>query len=102
MTEIGCTIVASLGARPGKRDELREVLEGLVAPTRAEEGCVDYHLHASDDDPDLVMPHESRRSRKDLDGHLGKPHPAPRDRGDELLAAPVGIRSYAMPSPYDR
>jgi quinol monooxygenase YgiN len=101
MTEIGRTIVASLGARPGKRDELREVLEGLAAPAAAD-GCVDCHLHASDDDPDLVMSHESGRSRKDLDEHLGKPQPAPRDRGDELLAAPVGVRSYATPSPYDR
>jgi quinol monooxygenase YgiN len=103
MREIGCTIVAFLRAKPGKRDELREVLEGFVAPTREEEGCVDYHLHASDDDPDLFMFYENWRSRKDLDDHLGKPHLTPlRERGEELLATPVEIRSYTMLSPYDR
>jgi quinol monooxygenase YgiN len=103
MATIGCTVVAYLRARPGRRAELRRVLEGFVAPTRAEEGCVDYHLHISDDDPDLFVFYENWRSKRDLDEHLAKPHLTPlRERGRELLAGEPEIRLVTMLSPYGR
>ena len=103
MGTIGCTVVGVLRARPERRDELLEILRGLVAPTRREEGCVDYHLHVSDADPNLFMFYENWRSREDLDRHLGMPHLAPiRERGPELLAADVEIHAYTMLSPYGR
>ena len=103
MGTIGCTVVGVLRARPERRQELLEILSGFVAPTRREEGCVEYHLHVSDADPNLFMFYENWRSREDLDRHLAMPHLAPiRDRGSELLAAEVEIHSYTMLSPYDR
>ena len=49
------------------------------------------------------MFYENWRSREDLDRHLAMPHLAPlRERGQELLAAEVEVRSYTMLSPYDR
>ncbi len=74
MKAIGCTVIGILRAKPEKRDELRAVLEAFVAPTRQEEGCVDYHLHVSDTDPNLFMFYENWRSRADLDHHLTLPH----------------------------
>ena len=103
MGTIRCTVVGVLRARPERRDELLEILRGLVAPTRREEGCVDYHLHVSDADPNLFMFYENWRSREDLDRHLEMPHLAPiRERGPELLAADVEIHAYTMLSPYGR
>ena len=102
MGTIGCTVVGVLRARPERRQELLEILSGFVAPTRREEGCVEYHLHVSDADPNLFMFYENWRSREDLERHLALPHLAPlRDRGPELLAAEVEIQSYTMLSPYD-
>lgn len=99
---IGCTVIGVLRARPERRDELLAILRELVAPTRREEGCVDYHLHVSDADPNLFLFYENWRSREDLDRHLTMPHLAPiRERGDELLAAEVEILPYIMLSPYD-
>ena len=102
-TGIGCTVVAFLRAKPGKRDELRQVLEGFVAPTRAEEGCINYDLHVSDDDPDLFVFYENWRSKQDLEQHLRKPHLVPlHERGAELLAGEPEIRLVTMLSPYGR
>ena len=85
-----------------QRDELLEILRGLVAPTRREEGCVEYHLHGSDANPNVFMFYENWRSRNDLDRHLTLPHLAPiRERGSELLASEVEIHSYTMLSPYE-
>ena len=103
MKAIGCTVIGILRAKPEKRNELRAILEAFVAPTRQEEGCVDYHLHVSDTDPNLFMFYENWRSRADLDHHLTLPHLAPiRELGGELLAAEVEIVPYTMLSPYDR
>ncbi len=49
-----CILIATLNARPEKRAELLEILNGFVKPTRTEEGCVAYHLHVSDEDPERV------------------------------------------------
>ena len=37
-------IVAVLTARPGKADELKALLSGMLAPSRAEAGCLRYDL----------------------------------------------------------
>ena len=50
----GCTLIAYLHAKPEKRDELLKVLHSFVKPSRAEPACVDYHLHVSNDDPNLL------------------------------------------------
>lgn len=68
------TLVAYVKAKPGKEAELKKTLMGLVGPTRKEVGCIDYHLHVSDDDPRLFLFYENWRSRKDLDEHLKMPY----------------------------
>ena len=47
----GLTLIAILHGKPEKRDDLLATLREFVKPTRAEEDCVEYHLHVSDDDP---------------------------------------------------
>ena len=39
------TVIAHLEARPGKEEAQREALLALCPPTRAEKGCINYHLH---------------------------------------------------------
>ncbi len=68
------TLVAYVKAKPGKEAKLKETLLGLVGPTLKEAGCIDYHLHVSDDDPRMFMFYENWRTRQDLDDHLKKPH----------------------------
>jgi quinol monooxygenase YgiN len=41
-------VIARSVARSGKENELRELLRGMLAPTRAESGCKLYELYESD------------------------------------------------------
>lgn len=68
------TVVAQMRAKPGRELRLREELERLLAPTRAEKGCINYDLHRSLEAPTLFMFHENWASEVDLDAHLRSPH----------------------------
>ena len=50
----GCSLIAYLKAKPEKRDELLKILLSFVRPSREEAACIDYHLHVSNDDPNLL------------------------------------------------
>ncbi|MCV2869693.1 antibiotic biosynthesis monooxygenase [Defluviimonas sp. WL0002] len=68
------TVVARLKAKAGKEDALYEVLTGLLAPTRAEKGCVFYDMHKSADEPGLFMFTEEWETRPLWDDHMNSPH----------------------------
>jgi quinol monooxygenase YgiN len=88
-------VVGSLRARPGKEAEAREALEGLVAPTHEEEGCILYAMHQSPDDPTRVAFVERWSSREHLEAHLRSPHIAALlERVDELLSEAPDIVVY--------
>jgi len=92
MTEPMLTIFAEMYARPGKEEALREVLRGLIGPTKKEAGCVQYDLHVDNDDPKHFLFYENWTSRALLDAHLASPHlQAFIARQDELLTAPARL-----------
>jgi quinol monooxygenase YgiN len=97
MPENKVTVVASFLAKPGKEENVRQTIEAVIAPTRAESGCINYDLHQSTDDPSLFMLYENWNSKKDLDEHLDMPYL--RDliaKADDLLAKPIDIKLYRM------
>jgi quinol monooxygenase YgiN len=67
-------VVAEMTARAGKEDELRRKLTGFVAPTRAENGCVQYDLHEAEDHPGHFLFFEKWTSTQALEAHLASPH----------------------------
>ena len=82
------TVVATFQARPGKEAELKQTLEGLVAPTRKETGCINYDLHINPENPAQFLFHENWTSKELLDAHLKSPHIAALlPRVDELCVA---------------
>ena len=88
MTAKNITVVATFQARPGKEEELKKALIGLVAPTRKEAGCINYDLHALPEDPAKFLFHENWTSKAHLDAHLKSAHIAALlPRVDELCAA---------------
>lgn len=88
-------VVAHARAKEGKRAELQEVFEGLVDPTRAEDGCLDYELLSSLDDDRAFTFFEEWTDRAALDAHLASPHVrAANRRLPELLDGEVDIRMY--------
>lgn len=67
-------VIARLKARPGMEDSVGERLEQLVAPTRAEAGCLAYVLHRDNDDPAVWILVERWASRADLEAHFRQPY----------------------------
>jgi quinol monooxygenase YgiN len=89
------TVVAEMLARPGKEDALRERLLALVAPTRQEEGCVQYDLHRSTEEEGRFVFYENWTSRNCLDRHLKTPHLTQfLGVAGDLLAEPPRILTY--------
>lgn len=94
-----CTLIGTVVAKQETREELRRILSAMVAPTRAEPGCINYDFHVDAEDPCVFVFYENWRSPADLDAHLKTPHLAPLvGRLDELLARPVEMRFLEMVS----
>ncbi|WP_259781153.1 putative quinol monooxygenase [Aestuariispira ectoiniformans] len=68
------TLVGRARAKPGQADALEARLLSLVAPTRAEEGALEYHVHRDRQDPDCFVFYEAWRTVGDLERHLEQPY----------------------------
>ena len=68
------TVVAEMKALPGKTEELKKVLTGLLEPTRKEDGCINYDMHQSPENPETFLFHENWTDKEKLDRHLETPH----------------------------
>ncbi|PYS89051.1 MAG: antibiotic biosynthesis monooxygenase [Acidobacteria bacterium] len=91
------TVLARVHARVGREAEVRGLLLTLVAPSRAEAGCINYDLHQSADDPTEFMFYENWTRRAALDAHLDMPYLNEFDAlAEELLAEPVEITFWQM------
>ena len=91
------TVLAILEAKPGKEDELNKALLALIEPTRKEEGCINYDLHRSVDDPKKFVFYENWTGRSALDVHMASPHLTSFvKRAKELLAGPLDVSFYEM------
>jgi quinol monooxygenase YgiN len=88
-------VVAEMIARSGREDELRQKLAGFVAPTRAENGCVQYDLHEAEDQPGHFLFFEKWTSAEALDAHLASPHIASvLPELGSILAQPARISKF--------
>ncbi|MDD5558580.1 putative quinol monooxygenase [Candidatus Methylomirabilis sp.] len=97
MPDSGVRVVARIVARPGKEDELRALLQGLIEPTRREPGCVTYELLQNKTDPADFTFVEEWRSEADLDAHLQSAHlRQARSRLSELAVTDPDIRRYTV------
>lgn len=67
-------VLAVLTAKPGQETELATLLQGLVAPTRAEQGVLFYDLHQDREDPARFVFFEGWASQAALDAHNASPH----------------------------
>jgi quinol monooxygenase YgiN len=68
------TLVAFLRAKEGQQLLLEAELRALVAPTRKEEGCLQYDLHRGADHPGTFLFHEVWESREHHVAHTRTPH----------------------------
>ena len=88
-------VVAEVGAKAGKEDELRRALLALIEPTRREEGCVQYDLHVSTEEAGRFVFFEIWVSKEALDRHMQTAHFRKFVAAVEtLLAEPPRVLTY--------
>ena len=68
------TVVAHLRALNGQIEETKTFLLGLIAPTRAEPGVLEYWLHQDNEDPAEFTYYENWKNRAEWDKHMELPH----------------------------
>jgi quinol monooxygenase YgiN len=89
------TVIAHVRAKPGQESRVRQVLEGLLVPTRGEAGCINYDLHQSQTNPALFVFYENWQSEADLEAHAHSAHiQSFRKLAAEILAEPVEITKW--------
>ena len=48
-------VVAKIVAKKGCAESVKSELQKLIAPTRQEQGCIEYLLFQDNEDPDIFM-----------------------------------------------
>ena len=85
-------IFTRLTAKPGRRQELLEVLRELALATRAEPGNEQFEVHPARDEPDLVLGYEVFVDQSAIDAHRATDAVRlAREKLDGLLVAPPEI-----------
>lgn len=74
MSETTITFIAKVTAKTGSEGKLAEALANLIAPTRKEQGCLQYHAHASLERPAEFVLYESWANQAAFEAHTKSPH----------------------------
>ena len=86
------TVIAKFQAKPGMESRYKEELQGMLTPSRAETGCLNYDVFQSNDDPAIFFTYENWTGKDALDAHMQTPHfKALGEKSKELLAKPMDI-----------
>ncbi len=92
-------VVAHIQAKPGQEAAVRAVLEGFIAPTCLEDGCLRYELFVDADDPTKFTFIEEWASREALNVHGQSAHIiAGRAKMPDLLAGPSWVQVLTKPA----
>jgi quinol monooxygenase YgiN len=70
MSEAQIILSVMIVAVPGREEELATILGALVAPTRAEPGCLGYELNISKENPAMLFFYEKFLNQEALDAHV--------------------------------
>ena len=74
MTMSKITVVAKIVAKKETVESVRSELLKLVAPTRKENGCLNYFLHQDNDDPAVFIFYENWENEACLAKHMESDH----------------------------
>lgn len=67
-------VVAIVETTSERADELKSICNGLIEPTRKEDGCISYELYQDISNPGKFIFIETWQSKEHLDVHLKTPH----------------------------
>lgn len=90
-------VVARIPAKPDQVEAVRDVLKGLIGPTRRESGCIKYELLQNNADQTDFTFVEEWESDAALDAHLQTAHvQAALAKFNDLLEGAADIRRYTV------
>ncbi len=88
-------VIARIIARPGKEDEVKSVLSGVVKPTHQESGCLHYELIQNHNKSGEFVLLEEWQSQAALDTHSNTPHlKAAEAKMESLIETLPDVRFY--------
>ncbi len=68
------TIVATIQALQGFESDVEKALKACIEPTLAEDGCLQYDLHADNNKPGLFLFYENWATREQWLVHMESTH----------------------------
>lgn len=68
------TVVAKVTAKSEAIEVVKAELIKMLAPTRQEEGCIEYRLHQDHDNPVIFVFYENWKDLTCLEQHMNSPH----------------------------
>ena len=68
------TVVAKLTAKSDNIEAVKTELLKMIAPTRKEEGCIEYRLHQDNDNPAVFVFYENWKGLACLEQHMKSQH----------------------------
>ncbi|WP_031468189.1 putative quinol monooxygenase [Sciscionella sediminilitoris] len=90
------TVIARFTPAPEHAEQLRKLLEGMVAPTRAEAGCHSYNLFTTQTEDTQFVLVERYRDSSALEAHRASAHYKNyRAQLPDLLATPLDVTVLA-------
>ena len=96
-------LVGTARAKSGQADALEAALLDLVAPTRLEDGALEYHVHRDRADTDLFFFFEAWASLDHLKAHLEQPYIQDYlSKRTNYLDGDMQVNWLKMASPYPR
>lgn len=95
-----CAFILHGYTRPEKADEFEALFSSYVGPSRAEAGCIEYHMLRDAEDPTLFIFYEVWQSSEHLQAHSALPHMRRfHEHRMEFLTRDFEIRPIEMLSP---
>lgn len=67
---MGCQVILELRAAPGRAEDIRAWLKGVLHETRSFEGCVTLHAVQNQEDPDIIVLVEQWDTRQHYERYL--------------------------------
>jgi quinol monooxygenase YgiN len=67
-------LIARLKVKKGMEDDAKRAALSIVAPSRAEAGCLNYDFHQSIDDPTVFIWHETWSNKEAIETHGKSAH----------------------------
>lgn len=68
------TVVAKVVAKKEAVENVRTELLKMIAPTRREQGCIEYRLHQDNNDPAVFVFYENWENAACLERHMASEH----------------------------